>query len=38
MTQFREGSLKQVYKSIQRGGVGTKITDLCVLCIAIQNV
>ena len=34
MAQFKEDSLEQVYKCIQRGGVSTqKITGLRVLCI-----
>ena len=38
MTQIKEESLKQMYKYIQREGMSTKFTDLCVLCIVIRNV
>ena len=37
MTQFKEGSLKYMFKRLQRGDVGTKIINLRVLCIVIQN-
>ena len=41
MTWFKEESLKQMYKCIQKGVVNTKIGDLRVLCISyvlvIQN-
>ena len=31
MAQFNEESLKQMYKYIQKGGVGIKVIDLRVL-------
>ena len=30
MTQYKEESLKQIYKCVQRGGVSAKIIDLRV--------
>ena len=37
MTQFKEVSLKYMFKRLQRGDVGTKIINLRVLCIVIQK-
>ena len=37
MTQFKEESLKETYKYIQRRKVDTKIMDLRVLWIVIRN-
>ena len=37
MTQFKEGSLKYMFKRLQKGDVGTKIINLRVLCIVIQK-
>ena len=37
MTQFKEGSLKYMFKRLQRGDVGTNLINLRVLCIVIQN-